>query len=220
MYVGIAALRALVRLFGQGGAILLAVLVVANIALMGLGFSSQHPLPSEPQAASEPPALRLVSEMTESSLPEPAATQFICRTWGPRSNLEDFGKVRAYVEEQGGSSRIREVSVYSEPDFLVYVGEVGKSENARRLLEELKSQSIDSALITRGPYNNTISVGVFSREQRADLQRSRVAQLGYEVGVERIDRSYSVYHLEARVPVGFQPDGVGGEACADIAQAH
>ena len=79
---------------------------------------------------------------------------------------------------------------------------------------------IESGLIVRGPFTNTLSVGVFSRADRAALQQERVAKLGYEVGIEEIGRSYDVFHLEGQVPAGFDPGNAPNGPCASIAQAH
>jgi hypothetical protein len=146
--------------------------------------------------------------------------QLVCHRWGPFNNVDDLADLQSRVDAAGGTSEIRGSVVANDPDYLVYVGRRGEAENARRTLQELKSQSIDSALIVRGPYNNTLSVGVFSRPDRADAQKQRVAELGYEVGIEEIDRSYEVFHLEARVPPEFAPGPAPNGPCADIAQAH
>ena len=204
----------------------LTILIAANVAYVGVGFTSQgvRPVPAPASSAAEMPGLRLVSEMTvaqelETVVTEPVE-QLVCQLWGPFNNVDDLAELQSSVAAAGGTSEIRESVVANDPDYLVYVGRPGEAENARRTLQELKSQSIDSALIVRGPYNNTLSVGVFSRSDRANAQKQRVAKLGYEVGIEEIDRSYEVFHLEAQVPADFSADPAPNGSCADIAQAH
>lgn len=201
----------------------LSVLVVANLAFIGLGFSSQSSDALPAALALEPapvPRLRLVSEMAGPPAPEAVQRPLICRAFGPYSDTQSLDELKARVRSAGGQLEVRETRVDNPPDYLVFVGERGKAENARRVLRELESQAIDSMLITRGPYNNTLSVGVFSRPDRARLQQGRVAELGYDVGIEEIDRSYVLFRVEARVPEGFRVDDERGEPCAEIAQAH
>ena len=204
----------------------LTILIAANVAYVGVGFTSQgvRPVPGPESSVGEMPGLRLVSEMPArqalETIPTEPVAQLVCHRWGPFSNRDDLADLQSSVAAAGGSSEIRESMVANDPDYLVYVGRPGEAENARRTLEELKSQSIDSALIVRGRYNNTLSVGVFSRPDRANVQKERVAKLGYQVGIEEIDRSYEVFHLEARVPEDFVPDPAPNGSCADIAQAH
>lgn len=199
----------------------LTLLIAANVAYVGVGFSSQGASDERvgEQPATELPGLRLVSEMTASEN-QPAPAELVCRSWGPFNNSADFAGTQARILAAGGVSNVRHTVVSNDPDYLVYVGRPGEAEDARRTLEELKSQAIESALIIRGRFNNTLSVGVFSRADRANVQRERVAKLGYEVGIEEIDRSYDVFHLEGRVPIGFESGDPANGPCADIAQAH
>ena len=213
------------RLFHPGrlrsAKVWLGILLAANIAYVGVGFTSQRASGDPPAQRPTPdmPVLRLVSEMTAAQAAAPAE-RLVCHSWGPFSNADDFVETQARIEAAGGSSRVRQSVVFADPDYLVYVGRRGEAENARRTLEELKSQSIESGLIVRGPFTNTLSVGVFSRADRAQLQQERVAKLGYEVGIEEIGRSYDVFHLEGQVPAGFDPGNAPNGPCASIAQAH
>ncbi len=216
-------LRALIRRYSQNPMAWLGALILANLAFIGVGFTFQRadgaPAEAEGTPATDLPGLRLVSEMSLEAPVQPVVP-LSCRIWGPFNDPEALLEIQGLIEKAGGATQVHQTPVFNEPDYLVYVGQRGKAENARRVLEELKSQSIESALITRGPYNNTLSVGVFSRPARAEVQRQRVATLGYEVGIEEIDRSYQTYQLEARVPAGFEIPYGPGEACAEIAQAH
>jgi len=150
--------------------------------------------------------------------PEPA--QVVCHVWGPFENRTELEKVEMDIVSAGGETRVTQSTVPGRSDYLVYIGTPGKAENARRILEELKSQDIDSALITRGRFNNTLSVGVFSRNVRAQRQLRRVTKLGYDAGIKEISRSYDVFHLEARVLADFEPPVAPNGPCSEIAQAH
>ena len=235
-------LRAVTKRFLNNPVTWLGVLVAANLVYAGVGFSAQLGAEQRPESLSAvdpnagadtaaqldarpPDSLRLVSEIPALSSTELADAvdprpELQCLSYGPFNDAEALVALQTRVEESGGTSEVHQSQIFEDPDYLVYVGQRGKADNARRVLQELKSQSIDSALIVRGPYNNTLSVGVFSRPERAERQRAMVAKLGYEVGVETIDRSYDVYHLEARIPADFLVLDGNGKPCAAIAQAH
>lgn len=218
-------LRAVTRRLLRNPASWLGALVAANLVFAGVGFSAAGP-PAKPVThAEELTGLRLVSEIEPSSMSELAGLEapdpdLQCLSYGPINDVEVVSDLQARIADSGGTSEILQSQVREDPDYLVYVGQRGKADNARRVLQELKSQSIDGALIVRGPYNNTLSVGVFSRAERAERQRAAVAELGYEVGIETIDRSFDVYHLEARIPPDFVASEVATRPCAAIAQAH
>jgi len=227
----------------HSGAVWLGALILANFAYVGWGWSIDRPesLVPRPQLSSIGPSLRLLTELPADELQLLADTrvasasatapgaeaksdmqpmQMACLTWGPFTTKAELESVEAEIVAAGGQTRVTETTIPGRSDFLVYIGTPGKAENARRILEELKSQEIDSALITRGRFNNTLSVGVFSRRDRAEKQHDRVSKLGYEAGIREIDRSYNVFHLEARVIADFEPAVPPSGPCNEIAQAH
>ena len=221
----------------QSGMVWLGALIVANIAYISWIWTlgrSEAPIPPA-QLSSNRPSLRLLAEvppeqlkllvdeqLTLALLPgsDREATAVVCRVWGPFTSRAEVEKVERDVAANGGQARVTESIVPGRPDYLVYIGTPGNAQNAHRVLEELKTQAIDSALIRRGRFNNTVSVGVFSRNDRAQRQRRRVAKLGYDVGIEEIDRSYNVFHLEATVLADFVSAVAPSGTCGEIAQAH
>lgn len=225
----------------HSGVVWLGALIVVNIAYVGWGWLAG---PSDPpaqrsQLSSLGPTLRLLGEvppaeevlledgvLLEKDLllpdrgPGQAPVQVVCHAWGPFNDRSELEEVENDIVAVGGETSVTQSTIPGRSDYLVYIGTPGKAENARRILEELKSQAIDSALITRGRFNNTLSVGVFSRDDRAQRQLQRVAKLGYDAGVKEIDRSHDVFHLVARVPADFEPAVAPSGPCSEIAQAH
>lgn len=240
----------IVRHIVQNGAVWLGALVVVNIAFVGWGLSvDQADSPAaRPQRSSIGPSLRLLAEIPpdeikrlaepqaelpltvstdavvvtpeSEALADQAPMQIVCRTWGPFKSLDELEAVASDVVAAGGETRVTQSKVSQRSDYLVYIGELGKARNARKILQDLRSHEIDSALIRKGRFNNTLSVGVFSRNDRAQRQQSRVAKLGYEAGIEEIDHSYDVFHLEARLQADFEPAVAPNGPCSDIAQAN
>jgi hypothetical protein len=212
----------------------LVLLVAGNLAVIALiGFSGAQPPPTraaiaEPEQGS---SLVLLNELTEGErdqlvrLPSPADVParvmdpLVCRVWGPFTEAPQFASLQARISELGTASEIRSSELAGEPDYLVFIETGNNVDTARRTLQELETQSIDSYIIAGGPYLNSVSVGVFSRGDRAINQQLRVAALGYDVKVQELVRSQTVFHLVARVPesldLGEDP-GVDCEAIASI----
>lgn len=217
----------------RSGPVWLVALIVINLAYTGWGWSLER-AGDEPRAmglAPLDPPLRLLAELPADEIrlidaasgdrDLSAGAGMICKSWGPFTDADELRAVETQVAALGGSTVIHHTTVSGDPDYLVYVGDRGRAENVRRLLDELQSQSVDAYLIMRGEYNNTVSVGVFSRPDRAESQRRRVGELGYDTSVEEIDRSYDEYRLEALVPEDYDgPTDYRGVPCGQIAQAH
>jgi len=118
-----------------------------------------------------------------------------CLLWGPYTEREPLARALAELEPFLRNHEIREAEVNAEPDYLVFIGTRGSRNRARQILEELKSQDIDSAIIRLDESDNAISVGVFSQPGRAERQRRRVAELGYSVEVRELPRTHQVFQL-------------------------
>ena len=112
---------------------------------------------------------------------------------------------------------IEESHLESDPDYLVYIDTDQNIDNARRLLKELESQSVDAYMISGGELINSVSVGVFSRESRAQAHQSTLKEMGYLPRIEPLERGQTVFHLYARVPQGFETAGHPSADCAAIA---
>ena len=65
-------------------------------------------------------------------------------------------------------------------------------------MQELKAVKVDNFRIQRDE-GDIISVGVFSRRLLADRQLARVRELGYPADVQVMERSQTVYNLQAYV---------------------
>jgi len=117
-----------------------------------------------------------------------------CLTWGPYTEREPLNNALAELEPFLRNHEIRRAEVSDEPDYLVFIGARGSRNRARQILEELKSQNIDSAII-RLDDDNAISVGVFSQSRRAERQQRRVSDLGYEVEIRELTRTHEVFQL-------------------------
>ena len=149
---------------------------------------------------------------------DPAAAR-ACVAMGPFEALEQATALKADVEAQGGRAEIVEEELDHGADYLVYIVSPGSRAGARRMLKELQDQSIEGHIIAGGELENSLSVGVFTRERLARAQRERVAGLGYDVQLELLPRRSTAYRLLAdRVVSGVGETDVGG--CDAIASAR
>ena len=156
-------------------------------------------------------------ESQSPSPPAPAAR--VCVAMGPFEAVEKAQALKATVEEAGGRAEIVEEALDHGADYLVYITSPGSRANARRMLEELQGRDVDGHIIAGGELENSLSVGVFTRERFAQAQRDRVAELGYDVHLELLPRQSTVYRLLAdRVVSGVGEAEV--EGCDAIASAR
>lgn len=170
----------------------------APLALLDDGAAAPAaPAPSsEPVTAARPevdaPAERLAPDaLAARDQPRGLAA---CLTWGPYTERKPLDDALAELEPFLRNHEIRQAEVNDQPDYLVFVGARGSRNRARQILEELKSQNIDSAII-RLDDDNAISVGVFSQPRRAERQQRRVSDLGYEVEIRELTRTHEVFQL-------------------------
>ena len=140
-----------------------------------------------------------------------------CRVWGPIGAQEVLDELRSLIGAAGDVIDVQASEIASDPDYLVYIETDQNIDNARRLLKELESQSVDAYVISGGELINSVSVGVFSRQSRAEAHQQRLKDMGYQSLIEPLERGQTVYHLYARVPQGFETVGHASADCATIA---
>ena len=217
------------------GRTLLVGLVAANVCLTFVLIAAQQPPTGEDLAdLTEIPIDREIQLLAEAPPPatssaltaQPAPDQPLpsqppareCRTWGPEPTPDAFADLVVALEASGSFPEVRSREVKAPPDYLVYVGELGSRDNAKRIAKELDALSIESYLINHPETGLKLSVGVFSREKLAVKQQDRVAQLGYSVTIEELERAQTVYQLTAHVAPDSQAYESSTSAC--IAFAH
>jgi cell division septation protein DedD len=162
-------------------------------------------------AADIGPEIQLLAEVPISPTPKPPPRE--CRSWGPEKDPQAFVSLVAKLDLTGSFPEVQKQEIMGAPDFLVYVGELGSQDNAKRVARELESQGIDSYIIDRDDAYLILSVGVFSKENRANRQQARVSALGYDVFIEQLERVQTVYNLTAHVNVDSESYTSSTSAC-------
>ena len=208
----------------QNGKIWLNVLILANCVLWLWPLGAQEKPTELVSLAEFQPSLKLLSDAsslrTRSEQLENVPMPKICHAWGPYSEVDEVRALEQKVTAEGVETEVFESEVRGEPDYLVYIEPTAAPGGARRALEELKSQAIESHLIVQGRFSDTLSVGVFSQKARATRQQEKVSALGYQVAIEELPHAGQVYHLLASAPADFVPAIAPSVACNEIAPIH
>ena len=204
------------------GKIWLNVLIFANCVLLFWPLGPQESPAASPPLAVFQPSMTLLTDAYTVPVPTKVlgVGARICHAWGPDSEINEVRALEQKVRVEGVETEVFEKEVLSASDYLVYIGPLAAPEGARRLLEELRSQAIESHLINQGRFSDMLSVGVFSQKSRARKQQEKVAELGYEVAIEELQHARLVYHLLVNAPADFVPEITPNEACNEIAPTH
>ena len=161
--------------------------------------------------------LKIVSEQARQE-----ATPVIreCRVWGPVQDASEFDDLKLRLSKSGGFPEVDESLIEDEPDYLVLVENLGSRERAKKTAQALRRVEIESYLINREQGGPVLSVGVFSRKPLAEKQTERLQKLGYEVVLQTLDRSQTVYQLTAHVEVNSHEYETSTSPCPAIAQGR
>ena len=198
--------------------ILLSGLIAANIcvAFALIAFQEEPPVKQTALAPIES-QIQLLAEVP-AALPVDKPLPKECRVWGPEQSPSAFDDLLADLDAQGGFPEVKKTEVQGDPDFLVYIGELGSRENAKRVARELNSLDMESYLMIREDDTPILSVGLFSRQPLANKQLNRVTTLGYAGFIEELPRAQTVYSLTAHVQADSQLYKTSTSPCMAIAQ--
>lgn len=193
-----------------------AVLVLLTLNVCYLLWSVVSPEPAVREAVPWPdsvPALEVLSgdsgspavETTGEPVVEVVPRISACWRIGPFSEPEQRA---AFVESRlaGIPVAVLEEQQSLGGDWRVFLPPAETREAAVALRESLQAaaaeaeESLESFVMTGGPRENGVSLGLFSQESNARSLASRAEALGLEVAVEREEASRAVEWLEVMVP--------------------
>lgn len=145
-----------------------------------------------------------------------SAEALVCRAWGPFNDAAEAERLVADLNLGATAYRVVDEETGAATEYLVYIDHGGDREAALGVLEELRSREVEG-YIMRGRFNDGVSVGVFSQQDRAARQQERVAAMGYAARLEVLQRTRRVYYLAAQVPPSSIDRGGPNKPCSDIA---
>jgi len=135
--------------------------------------------------------------------PENTPAVDLCYTLGPFSEMETLRLVTREIKDYVVEASFRSREEQEQAMFRVFLRPVGSKHEANALIKELVSKNIrDYFIITDGPNKNGISLGYFSNKGRAHSHADRVRKHGFDVVVEPVFRTYTIYWLDYRIKTG------------------
>jgi len=136
-------------------------------------------------------------------MPEAKPAVDLCYTLGPFSEMQTLRLVTREIKDYVVEASFRSREEQEQTMFRVFLKPVGSKQEAKALIKELVSNDIrDYFIITDGANKNGISLGYFSNKGRAYGHADRVRKLGFDVIVEPVFRTYTIYWLDYRIKSG------------------
>lgn len=136
-------------------------------------------------------------------VPEDKPAVDLCYTLGPFREMQTLRLVTREIKDYVVEVSFRSREEQEQSMFRVFLRPVGSKQEAKTLIKELVSKNIrDYFIITDGPNKNGISLGYFSNKGRAHRHADRVRKHGFDVIVEPVFRTYTIYWLDYRIKAG------------------
>lgn len=191
-------------------------LVIANLSYFG--WHLMFPTPPLPATTATPrpllnQGLVLLSEFqaqAQALAAEEEAASDYCYVVGDFNTLADANEFRARLTALGfGTDLLSDVNP-STSQYQVYLAPAPSREAATLNLEQLSAQlatqavQVDTYLITRGPLENAIALGVYAQLANAQRVQEVVSALGYVTEIAEIPQSSGPSQLVLVKP-GFAP---------------
>ena len=151
---------------------------------------------------------------------EPPPGPWTCVAWGPFAEAAAVDPLVARVEAMGGETELIAGRLGAGPDYLLLVGPQGSFEAARRVREELRSQSIEGHIVPRGTLARSLEVGVFADRTQALARQAQIEDLGYLVHFRELQRATPAFHLLARLARVSAPELPPAGDCGVVAPGH
>ena len=138
-----------------------------------------------------------------------------CVVLGPLDQNDAAQALAEGIRRDGGRAIVRDRDILSRPDYVVHVEPSVSRDLAMQMLRELRNQAINGHVISDGKLDNAVAVGVFGLPGPAETRRQRVAELGYDVDVARIERHRTIHLVYADKPPARRPHGIPLASCWD-----
>jgi len=180
-------------------------LLLANIAYFAWLRSGASPVVVSAPTPARPllnSGLTLISEYEQQLAQRPALTCFTV------SSFVSVDDASSFIIEIGGIASDASVSLGGDPlspQYRVFLAPASSRGIATITLDSLSESiaaaqmEIETYLITRGPLENGIALGVFLEQASAQDAQSRVLQLGYPAEIEEIPRSTGEIRVQLQV---------------------
>ena len=169
--------------------------------------------PSVPEPATPEPAAVTAETVAEPAAPpaapvaakQPARPRF-CSRIGPFTDAKSARSVQKYLEGRGGKVATTEETLSMRAGYWVLVPPLADQAAAKAVATKLTQKGIkDYWVMSKGEYQNGISLGVFSQEDNAKAFAKRVTAKGFNVILTERLKERTVQWLDYQGDVFIPP---------------
>ncbi len=126
----------------------------------------------------------------------PRSTPALCVTLGRFDSIDEARQLRQRLLVLGVDAVVQAREVVVGTDYWLVMPVTGGERHAVLQLSAMQEQGLDSFLITRGEMAGQLSLGVFAREDNAQLRREQLQVLGYDVGVHALSKKEQQFVIQ------------------------
>lgn len=126
----------------------------------------------------------------------PIAASALCVTLGRFDSATEAEKLRQRLLALAVAAEVRAREVVVGIDYWLVMPVVGGERHAVLQLSALQEQGVDGFLISRGELAGQLSLGVFAREEYAQLRREQLQELGHDVNLHALSKTEQQYVVE------------------------
>lgn len=149
----------------------------ADISLYESADQALEVLPMQQQAVSHPAVVP--------GSPEQGATTRLCVSMGVFSSRSEAQQLQQRLLALAIQSSVISRAGVDAEDYWLIMPAAGGQSGARQRLSQLQAEGLDSFIITQGPLADSISLGVFAREDYALARQAQLQALGHDLKIER-----------------------------------
>lgn len=120
----------------------------------------------------------------------------LCVTLGRFDSAVEAEKLRQRLLVLGVAAEVKAREATVGTDYWLVMAVVGGERHAVLQLAALQEQGVDGFLISRGELAGQLSLGMFAREEYAQLRRDELQELGYEVNLHALSKTEQQYVVE------------------------
>jgi hypothetical protein len=197
------------------------VLLSANLLFLAWTWWIDTPQSSTQDAAlSRMPRLQLVSE-TPTTKPAGSAQKMAlhgveplprkCVSVGPFNEIGAAAGIAGMLHEQGFNPRQRAEEGETLDGYWVFVGGLDNATDVEQALQKLEKNGFtDAHVMKASPAGRRISVGLFSRRERAERRAAAVQKMGLEPEVAERRFPGTIYWVDVMLHAGEQTVPISG----------
>lgn len=189
-----------------------------------LGTASWWLLHREPKAATLPSrekntlTLSLLSEVERTrqtgaeelnAAPQDLSATPLCLSIGAFDTPADLRAAMNLLTPIAGRIQFREMQAAALQGYRVFLPAAKSREEALQFARQLAANGLrDYYVVTAGPQENTVSLGIFRDLQNAEARKESVAKLGFNPVLESRTEQASQWWIDVAVPEDFKLESV------------